>query len=57
MTTYKEPMAHGVSIMKFREIEVYLETLLYRGAFQSAFWTSSMGPAHWMVSLYRRDLD
>ena len=23
---------------------------LYRGAFHSAFWTSSMGPAHWMVS-------
>jgi hypothetical protein len=27
MITYKETMAHGVSIMKFRKIEVYLETV------------------------------
>jgi hypothetical protein len=30
---------------------------LYRGAFHFAFWTRSMGPTHWMVSLYLRDLD
>ena len=35
MTTYEEPMAHGVSIMKFRELEVYLETLYIAAPFRS----------------------
>jgi hypothetical protein len=43
MTTYKEPMAHGVSIMKFREIEVYLETLYIAAPF-----TPPSGRAQWV---------
>jgi hypothetical protein len=33
MTTYKEPVAHGVSIMKFRKIEVYLKTVYIAAPF------------------------
>ena len=43
MTTYKEPVAHGVSIMKFRKIEVYLETLYIAAPF-----TPPSGRAQWV---------
>jgi hypothetical protein len=43
MTTYEEPMAHGVSIMKFRELEVYLETLYIAAPF-----TPPSGRAQWV---------
>ena len=44
MTTYKEPMAaHGLSIMKFRKIEVYLETLYIAAPF-----TPPSGRAQWV---------
>lgn len=41
--TYKEPVAHGVSIMKFRKIEVYLETLYIAAPF-----TPTSGRAQWV---------
>ena len=43
MTTYKEPVAHGVSIVKFRKIEVYLETLYIAAPF-----TPPSGRAQWV---------
>jgi hypothetical protein len=43
MTTYKEPVAHGVSIMKFRKIEVYLETIYIAAPF-----TPPSGRAQWV---------
>jgi len=43
MTTYKKPVARGVSIMKFRKIEVYLETLYIAAPF-----TPPSGRAQWV---------
>ena len=51
MTTYKEPMASRSEYHEIPEDRGVFGNPLYRGAFHSAFWTRSMGPAHWMVSL------